>query len=86
MLELLSRRPAGGAALWGESSGLVRGSSCCGSSRPGDSPAQQGQGTGKVTGSLGTQFEGRTSVGWGVEELHFKDNLGFFLFFNLSIH
>ena len=36
----------------------------------------------EVTGSSGTQFEGRTSVGCGVEELHFKDNLGRFFFFN----
>ena len=45
-------------------------------------PCPARTGTGKVTGSSGTQFEGRTSVGCGVEELHFKDNLGGFFFFN----
>ena len=49
---------------------------------PGDSPAQPGQATRGPRVAQGTQFEGRTSVGCGVEELHFKGNLERFLFFN----
>lgn len=45
-------------------------------------PSQDRDKEGHARVAQGTQFEGRTSVGCGVEELHFKGNLERFLFFN----
>lgn len=42
---------------------------------PGTALPSQDRGQGRSRVAQGTQFEGRTSVGCGVEELHFKDNL-----------
>lgn len=62
-----------GAALWGECSGLDGvGAAVAAALRPGTALPSQDRGQGRSRVAQGTQFEGRTSVGCGVQGAAFQ--------------